>query len=74
MAKGEGSIKNVGDFKSPFDVAKSPSTPSKDSAYGMRGPSTTTDQVFTVQVPPSSGGSGEVQNVGKLDPGAKAIK
>lgn len=72
----EGSIKNVGDWKSPFDAAKTPSQGISSEAMGMRG-SDVNDRLkpaLTVQVPPSTGGSGGIQNVGQLDPGAKKIK
>lgn len=71
-----GPIKNVGDFSSPFNTAKTPSQTGSDSIMGMRG-SDAKDRlkpVVQVHTPPSTGMGGGVQNVGQLDPGAKPIK
>ena len=72
----DGTIKNVGDWTPPFKTADSPSQGIQSEAMGMRG-SDVSDRLkpaLTVQVPPSTGGSGGIQNVGQLDPGAKKIK
>ncbi len=72
----EGKIKNVGDFSSPFNTAKTPSQSGSDSIMGMRGSDATgiTKPIVQVHTPPSTGGGANVQNVGQLDPGAKPIK
>ena len=69
---GEGGIKNVGDFSSPFDISKQGNMGGSDSIMGMRGGDT--DNVVQVKVPPSTGGGGGIQNTGTLDPGKKPIK
>lgn len=71
-----GKVQNVGNFSSPFQISDRPSQGTSDSIMGMRGSDVKDRMRPTVQVTPPStgGGSGNVQNVGQLDPGANPIK
>lgn len=76
----EGKIVNVGGFSSPFKPARTPSQGIEGGAMGMRessaspGSSKLGQNAIQVHVPPSTGGSGGIKNVGNLQPGAKPIK